>query len=531
MTGATARVRVDGAASAPAPPRGAAGAVLDVGRATAGVAVLRGGRGRDRRSSRCSAAGRPTPCPASGRPRWRRACRLPLGDRPVSPAAGRPTQRSGRPDGATDRPDSWCALGPRDDWFVDSAIEALLGVRVHAQPDEQPGRRAAGRRGPDPRARPANCRARAWCSARSRCRPTGSRSIFLADHPTTGGYPVIGVVDDVTPLAQARPGTTVTVPWTSTLTSARASASWRLGDDEALLDVVTSANVACGFHAGRPGDHAPGLRGRGRAGRRGRRAGRLPRPGRVRPPADRLRRSTSCATTCSTRSARWTASAGSPGPRCGTSSRTGRSTTRRPSTRCRPSAVVAAVLDYDRSLPVLCQPGSVLAQARRRGRAHGGRARGSPTGATGRTGRWCRGRRRARWSSTRRGGRRGRCGWRVDARSSTRSTGRVVPCAGRVDLPARGHAGRGRAGPAGPGRPGRGRGDGGAVRGLTAVVDSVSFVEAAQDSGRRAAPSAVDLHRHAPVLPGQVAGRVLGVGVAGRRLRDHLQHAARHRRR
>ncbi|MEU5884281.1 5-oxoprolinase subunit PxpA [Spirillospora sp. NPDC047279] len=27
---------------------------------------------------------------------------------------------------------------------------------------------------------------------------------------------------------------------------------WELGDDEALLDVVTSANVACGFHAGDP---------------------------------------------------------------------------------------------------------------------------------------------------------------------------------------------------------------------------------------------------------------------------------------
>jgi UPF0271 protein len=27
---------------------------------------------------------------------------------------------------------------------------------------------------------------------------------------------------------------------------------WRLGDDEALLGVVTSANVACGFHAGDP---------------------------------------------------------------------------------------------------------------------------------------------------------------------------------------------------------------------------------------------------------------------------------------
>ncbi|MBO0849211.1 MAG: LamB/YcsF family protein, partial [Pseudonocardia sp.] len=28
--------------------------------------------------------------------------------------------------------------------------------------------------------------------------------------------------------------------------------AWRLGDDEALLDVVSSANVACGFHAGDP---------------------------------------------------------------------------------------------------------------------------------------------------------------------------------------------------------------------------------------------------------------------------------------
>lgn len=27
---------------------------------------------------------------------------------------------------------------------------------------------------------------------------------------------------------------------------------WRMGDDEAMLDIVTSANVACGFHAGDP---------------------------------------------------------------------------------------------------------------------------------------------------------------------------------------------------------------------------------------------------------------------------------------
>lgn len=28
--------------------------------------------------------------------------------------------------------------------------------------------------------------------------------------------------------------------------------AWRLGDDEAILDLVTSANIACGFHAGDP---------------------------------------------------------------------------------------------------------------------------------------------------------------------------------------------------------------------------------------------------------------------------------------
>ena len=27
---------------------------------------------------------------------------------------------------------------------------------------------------------------------------------------------------------------------------------WQLGDDDAMLSIVTSANVACGFHAGDP---------------------------------------------------------------------------------------------------------------------------------------------------------------------------------------------------------------------------------------------------------------------------------------
>jgi allophanate hydrolase subunit 2 len=41
--------------------------------------------------------------------------------------------------------------------------------------------------------------------------PNGQPVVFLADHPTTGGYPVIGVVPeaDLPGAAQARPGTPV----------------------------------------------------------------------------------------------------------------------------------------------------------------------------------------------------------------------------------------------------------------------------------------------------------------------------------
>ena len=39
----------------------------------------------------------------------------------------------------------------------------------------------------------------------------GQPIVFIADHPTTGGYPVIAVIrdEDVDHLAQARPGTRV----------------------------------------------------------------------------------------------------------------------------------------------------------------------------------------------------------------------------------------------------------------------------------------------------------------------------------
>ena len=52
---------------------------------------------------------------------------------------------------------------------------------------------------------------------------------------------------------------------------------WKLGDDEAMLEVVTSANVACGFHAGDPVDAAGGVH-RGRAQPACRSAPRCPTP-------------------------------------------------------------------------------------------------------------------------------------------------------------------------------------------------------------------------------------------------------------
>lgn len=45
--------------------------------------------------------------------------------------------------------------------------------------------------------------------------PSGGLVVMLADHPTTGGYPVVAVVDDasVDALAQARPGDAVRLRW------------------------------------------------------------------------------------------------------------------------------------------------------------------------------------------------------------------------------------------------------------------------------------------------------------------------------
>ena len=100
--------------------------------------------------------------------------------------------------------------GPRRDWFPDEAWQSLLTQRYTVSSDSnRVGLRLEGealaRR--DDRELPSEGMVRGALQIP----PSGTPVLFLADHPVTGGYPVIGyVVDhDVDRCAQLRPGQTV----------------------------------------------------------------------------------------------------------------------------------------------------------------------------------------------------------------------------------------------------------------------------------------------------------------------------------
>ena len=100
--------------------------------------------------------------------------------------------------------------GPRVDWFTDAAWARLVSAEYTVSPtSNRVGARLAG---------PALERAvrgelpsEGLVSGAVQVPAGGEPLIFLADHPTTGGYPVIAVVDpgDLARVAQARPGTVV----------------------------------------------------------------------------------------------------------------------------------------------------------------------------------------------------------------------------------------------------------------------------------------------------------------------------------
>lgn len=104
-------------------------------------------------------------------------------------------------------------LGPRDDWFTPDALATLLAASWEVSP--RTNRVGAVLDGPvlERRAeyRSAELPSEGVVRGSLQVPPDGRPTLFLADHPVTGGYPVIAVVVDAdTDLAgQLRPGVRV----------------------------------------------------------------------------------------------------------------------------------------------------------------------------------------------------------------------------------------------------------------------------------------------------------------------------------
>ncbi|MER5177696.1 biotin-dependent carboxyltransferase family protein [Streptomyces sp. NPDC002896] len=101
-------------------------------------------------------------------------------------------------------------LGPRHDWFTDAALRTLTtrAYRVSSA-SNRIGLRTEGP--PLQRAVDGELPSEGMVLGAVQVPPDGRPVVFLADHPTTGGYPVIAVVrePDLAAAAQATPGTPV----------------------------------------------------------------------------------------------------------------------------------------------------------------------------------------------------------------------------------------------------------------------------------------------------------------------------------
>jgi biotin-dependent carboxylase-like uncharacterized protein len=100
--------------------------------------------------------------------------------------------------------------GPRDDWFADAAAQLRAGRWVVSDRSNRIGIRLTGtalERAPDRAGR--ELPSEGLVTGAVQVPADGLPVVFLADHPTTGGYPVVGVVAAraLPLLGQARPGT------------------------------------------------------------------------------------------------------------------------------------------------------------------------------------------------------------------------------------------------------------------------------------------------------------------------------------
>ncbi|MFE7765245.1 biotin-dependent carboxyltransferase family protein [Streptomyces sp. NPDC057438] len=204
--GAPCSVTVDGRPVAwGAPVRVPGGAVLDIGAARAGVrgylAVCGGVTVEPVLGSRSTDL-----LSGLGPPPLTDGTVLPLGRPSSLPARADVVPHPAPPSELVLR----VTLGPRDGWFTDVALRTLTGrLYTVSSASNRIGLRTEG---------PALERSRAgelpsegMVLGAVQVPPDGRPVVFLADHPTTGGYPVIAVVHpaDLPGAAQAVPGTPV----------------------------------------------------------------------------------------------------------------------------------------------------------------------------------------------------------------------------------------------------------------------------------------------------------------------------------
>lgn len=203
VTGAPLPVAVDGrAAPFAAPLTLPPGGVLDLGRPAVGLrsyVAVRGGVDvplvlGSRSTDTLSGLG-PRPLTAGDElPVGALAAEEPLVDvAPVAPPAARPVLR--------------VLPGPRRDWLAPEAWAALTAGEWTVTPDsDRVGLRLAGP--PLIRAVDAELPSEGLVAGAVQVPPDGSPVLFLADHPVTGGYPVLAVVvtGDLPAAAQLRPG-------------------------------------------------------------------------------------------------------------------------------------------------------------------------------------------------------------------------------------------------------------------------------------------------------------------------------------
>lgn len=143
-----------------------------------------------------------------------------LGPDPV--AEGDVLPVGAEPVGSTADPEPWPAdpgeelrvpvvLGPRDDWFDAASLDRLVEQPWTITPlADRVGLRLEGAE-PLERTVDGELPSEGAATGSIQVPPSGQPMIFLADHPSTGGYPIVAVVrhQALAALAQARPGTRI----------------------------------------------------------------------------------------------------------------------------------------------------------------------------------------------------------------------------------------------------------------------------------------------------------------------------------